>query len=75
MERIEKRSRETRKERYERRKNALQTVLAGLLIARGNSISIAERKAAQAMRADWQLVRQMIERLGYSYMDMEFKGA
>jgi type VI protein secretion system component VasF len=63
-----------RKERLERRKNALATALAGLLIALGNGVFTAEQKALAAMRANWEKVRMEVEKLGYSYMDMSWKG-
>jgi len=62
-----------RKERMKERQNAMQTALAGLLIAHGNGVVTAELKAGNAMRSDWQRVRSELERWGWNYKDMRFK--
>lgn len=64
---------DARKERFRARQNALQTALAGLLIACGNGCGTAERKAADAMKRDWKRVRGELECWGYVYLDMQWK--
>lgn len=62
-----------RKERLRQRQNALRNACEGLLVARGWRISEAAEFAYWWVREAWQAARRILERAGYSYMDMTWR--
>lgn len=59
-----------RKERLKARRNALQNAVEGLFVARGWSIREAAKMAGWWVTDRWQTARSVMERYGYSFMDM-----
>lgn len=64
-----------RKARLEARRNALRNAVEGLFVARGWAIRDALEMAGWWVADAWQNARKVMERYGYSYLDMSWSAA
>lgn len=61
-----------RKERLERRKEALQFAIEVKLIALGFGVLTAAKVAALALKLNWQRARDEMRKFGYDYLQMQW---